>query len=122
MILKIVIILQISHPVYAETNTESSKSEGDKLIETLKKQNIQNDPLKQEIDPTQLEKKYSTNPKLSSSSYDQNKQDQELEKLESESSARNIKNTLKMYSCRNLKSLEEISECRKKYIKSISKK
>ena len=116
------ILFQAISNSLAESSLNTDQSVGNKLIETLKKQNADKDPLIQEFNAEYLEKKYVTNPKLDSTSSDQIKRNQELEKLEEKSAQDVTRNTMELYKCRNLKELKAISNCKQNYIKALSKK
>lgn len=110
-----------SNLAFAQSSQKTAETAGEKIVESMKKKDSKNDPLKQGVNPAELEKKYSASPKFSSESFDQKDRDAVIEKIEDDSNKRVITNSMKMYSCRNSKDLKALSECKKKQIKSISK-
>lgn len=111
---------QFSLNAFAENSQKNAETTGEKIVEAMKKKDIKNDPLKQDVNPAELEKKYSASPKFSSESFDQKDRDAVVEKIEDQSNKRVAANSMKMYSCRNAKDLKALSECKQKHIKSIS--
>lgn len=97
---------------------------GTKLMQEASKSDPKKaDPLKVEVNPKQLEDKFTKDPEFSSDSYDQEKRDKVVAAISEKFSQKSEDHVLKLISCQNSAKAnpEEIKKCRQMAVSKKSK-
>lgn len=106
-----------------EINEDSEPTDiGTKLMESASSQDPEKaNPLEVEVNPQQLEDKYTKDPQFSGESTDQNERDIVIAAIEDKLAERSTGHILNLQHCQKLVSIREIKKCREAAVIKKSK-